>query len=94
MTSPRQGALEWDEETLAEAMRLSVREVADCFKDGRRVSFLLERRIVVRGTLAPSEGAAHDLRDSAGGLWEVRSISKGGVCLLLPEQHGRIEQVL
>ena len=30
-------------------------------------------------TLAPSEGAAFDLRDPNGNLWEVRSITKGGV---------------
>jgi hypothetical protein len=46
------------------------------------VSFLLERRIcreVLRGKLAPTEGAGYDIVDRDGGRWEVRSISKDGV---------------
>jgi hypothetical protein len=34
---------------------------------------------VIKGTLAPSEGAAFDLLDDQGGKWEVRSISRSGV---------------
>lgn len=42
----------------------------------------MERRLakeVLKGTLAPSEGAGYDLLDSKGGKWEVRSISRGGI---------------
>lgn len=74
--------LEWRLPSLAEAMHLKVEDVQLYFTDGRRVSFLLERRIayeVLTGTLAPSEGAGWDVRDAEGNKWEVRSISKGGI---------------
>lgn len=48
----------------------------------RRVSFILERRIareILKGILAPTEGAGFDIVDSEGGRWEVRSISRGGI---------------
>ena len=76
------GVLEWNLDALASAMKLSGDDVRLYFTDGRRVSFLLERRIareVLHGTLAPSEGAGFDVIDSAGGKWEVRSISRGGI---------------
>jgi hypothetical protein len=56
--------------------------VKEYLTDGRRVSFLPERRLsreVFEGTLAPSEGAGYDLLDREGLKWEVRSVSKGGV---------------
>lgn len=43
---------------------------------------MLERRIayeVLNGSLAASEGAGWDVKDSSGRKWEVRSISKGGI---------------
>lgn len=52
------------------------------FTDGRRVSFIFERRLaheIVKGTLAQSEGAGYDLIDSNGKKWEVRSITKRGI---------------
>ena len=76
------GVLEWDLSQLARAMKLKETDVKLYFTDGRRVSFMLERRIaqdVLKGTLAPSEGAGWDVRDSDGGKWEVRSISRGGI---------------
>ncbi len=76
------GTLEWNEQEIASALRISTEAVREYFTDGRRVSFLLERRIskeIIRGTLASSEGAGYDLLDSQGGKWEVRSISKGGI---------------
>ena len=76
------GLLEWDLDALALALRLSKDDVRLYFTDGRRVSFLLERRIaheVLHGHLAPSEGAGFDVIDSTGGKWEVRSISRGGI---------------
>jgi hypothetical protein len=63
-------------------MRLPDDAVTQYFTDGRRVSFLLERRIaseVLRGRPAPSEGAPYDVVDDRGGHWEVRSISRHGV---------------
>lgn len=76
------GTLSWNIEEIAQALKINARDVREYFTDGRRVSFLLERRIaheVLKGTLAPSEGAAFDLLDSQGKKWEVRSISKGGI---------------
>lgn len=76
------GILEWDLSHLATAMRLNPSDVKLYFTDGRRVSFMLERRIayeVLNGTLAPSEGAGWDVRDDKGRKWEVRSISRGGI---------------
>lgn len=78
----RKGALTWNLELLAKALKISHRDVRAYFTDGRRVSFIMERRIayeVIGGTLATSEGAGFDLRDKTGGKWEVRSITKGGV---------------
>ena len=52
------------------------------FRDGRRVSFLLERRIayeVLNGSLPPSEGAGYDVLDSEDQKWEVRSVSLAGI---------------
>lgn len=49
---------------------------------GRRVSFIIERRLKWENEgwkLAPSEGAGYDMIDPQGRLWEVRSITRGGV---------------
>jgi len=76
------GLLDWDLSRLALAMQLKESDVTLYFTDGRRVSFMLERRIayeVLDGTLAPSEGAGWDVLDSSGKKWEVRSISRGGI---------------
>lgn len=78
----RVGLLEWNIERLSEAMHLTVEETSDYFQDGRRVSFILERRIrrdIIGGTLSPSEGAGFDLTDPKGRKWEVRSITRRGV---------------
>lgn len=78
----KSGILRWDIEQIAEALKISVSDARAYFTDGRRVSFILERRLareVVQGTLAPSEGAGYDLLDNKGGKWEVRSISRGGI---------------
>lgn len=79
---PKEFLLTWELEALSKAMKLSVSEVIEYFTDGRRVSFILERRIsreVVGGSLAASEGAAYDLLDASGGKWEVRSLTKSGI---------------
>lgn len=81
---PRQpdGTLHWHLDEIAQALRITREDVRLYFTDGRRVSFVLERRLareVLHGTLAPSEGAGFDLLDASGGKWEVRSITKGGI---------------
>lgn len=71
----RSGTLTWDIGVMAKAMVLTPSEVHEYFTDGRRVSFILERRLsreVLMGRLAPSEGAGYDLFDPEGGKWEVR----------------------
>jgi hypothetical protein len=72
----------WDAEDLARALKVTVADVKEYFTDGRRVSFLIERRLKWENpgwTLAPSEGTGYDLLDPNGGLWEVRSVTRGGV---------------
>jgi len=72
----------WSLPELAYALKLSETEIKEYFTDGRRVSFLLERRIaneVLKGKIAPSEGASFDVLDAHGGKWEIRSISESGI---------------
>lgn len=76
------GRLTWNLAEIAHALRISPEEVREYFTDGRRVSFVLERRIareVLGGALAESEGADYDLVDREGHRWEVRSITRGGI---------------
>jgi hypothetical protein len=75
------GVLKWDIKELSNSLKLAELDVKAYFQDGRRISFLLERRInkeVLAGDLAPSEGSSFDLYDKDGNKWEVRSITKGG----------------
>lgn len=70
---------EWDLAALSSSMHIPEADIELYFRDGRRVSFLLERRIrdsFEGWKLAPSEGAGYDLLDEIGGKWEVRSVSK------------------
>ena len=74
--------LTWDEVELARAFRVTQADVREYLTDGRRVSFIIERRLRNENSgwsLAPSEGAGYDLLDPNGGMWEVRSITRGGV---------------
>jgi len=76
------GILSWNIEEIARALKINPEDVREYFTDGRRVSFIVERRIareVLKGTLAPTEGAGYDVIDSFGGKWEVRSITRGGI---------------
>ncbi len=62
-------------------MHLTEEDVQLYFTDGRRVSFLLERRIayeLLNGTLAPSEGAGWDVCDAQGGNGRFVVSLKGG----------------
>lgn len=74
--------LEWDAKELAKAFKILEADVRLYFTDGRRVSFIIERRLVLDNSgwkLAPSEGAGYDLLAPDGGKWEVRSLTRGGV---------------
>jgi hypothetical protein len=74
--------LSWNINDLSKALRISKKDVREYFTDGRRISFLLERRLakeVLHGKLANSEGEDFDVLDSKDQKWEVRSISKDGV---------------
>ncbi|MCX6702775.1 MAG: hypothetical protein NTW60_02820, partial [Candidatus Wolfebacteria bacterium] len=76
------GTFEWDIFRISLALNLDPDDARRYFTDGRRVSFLLERRIayeVLSGKPAPSEGAGYDVLDRDGGKWEIRSISKRGI---------------
>ena len=76
------GRLTWDLGAIAAALKIQSGDVREYFTDGRRVSFILERRIareVLKGSIAESEGADYDLTDASGNKWEVRSITRGGV---------------
>lgn len=76
------GTLTWDVEALAEQLHLTVEETLEYFKDGRRGSFVVERRIakeIIGGRIAESEGKSFDVYDSEGNKWEVRSLTKGGI---------------
>lgn len=73
--------LTWDTEELSSALRIDLSSVREYFADGRRVAFIIERRLKTElgFRLAPSEGAAFDLVDSQGEKWEARNITSGGV---------------
>jgi hypothetical protein len=76
------GTLTWDVEALAEQLHLTVDETLEYFKDGRRGSFVVERRIareIIGGKISESEGSSFDVYDSEGNKWEVRSLTKGGM---------------
>ena len=76
------GNLIWDVQDIAKGLKISADEVREYFTDGRRVSFLIERRIaheILKGTVSKSEGAGFDVIAPDGGKWEVRSISKSGI---------------
>lgn len=73
--------LRWDIGQLAAALRVDATSVREYFTDGRRIAFLIERRIAREEgyRLAPSEGAAFDLVDGNGANWEARNITRSGI---------------
>ena len=78
----RRFTMSWNEQELAHAFRVEREDVREYLTDGRRVSFIIERRLKWENPgweLAPSEGAGYDLLDPEGKKWEVRSITRGGV---------------
>jgi hypothetical protein len=63
-------------------MKIKESDVKKYFTDGRKVSFILERRIAyefLKGKLAETEGDEYDILAPNGDKWEVRSITAGGV---------------
>lgn len=76
------GYFMFDLEKISHALGISKADTQLYFTDGRRISFLIERRaveVMPGSKLAPSEGSGFDLIDSSGGHWEVRSLTKGGI---------------
>ena len=76
------GTLTWDVEALARELHLSVDDTLTYFQDGRRCSFITERRIAkefIGGRIADSEGAAYDVFDQDDKKWEVRSLTNSGI---------------
>jgi hypothetical protein len=89
---PKNGKLVWDIHEVATALKIDEADVKRYFTDGRRVSFIIERRLakeVLKSALAPSEGSDFDLYDSHGGKWEARSITRGGVYFCPSNQVGK-----
>ena len=75
------GTLEWELPALVLALKIPEEEVIEYFKDGRRIAFLIERRLareILGGALSPSEGSHFDAVDHYGNKWEIRSLSKRG----------------
>lgn len=73
------GLFTFDVPHLARGMRITEEEVGQYFTDGRRISFILERRTareLLEGQISKSEGDAWDIIDAHGDLWEVRSLSQ------------------
>ena len=76
------GYFKFDLADISKALRITDDDTKKYFTDGRRVSFLIERRAVESmpgSRLAPNEGSGFDLIDTNGGYWEVRSLTKGGI---------------
>ena len=74
--------IRFDRAALASALGVSEQDIQEYLTDGRRASFIIERRLKwdnPEWQLAPSEGAGFDLIDPNGGRWEVRCITKQGV---------------
>lgn len=85
-------SFEWDVNALAKAFNVNDEDVSAYLTDGRRASFMIERRLVNENRgwkLAQSEGAGYDLADPHGHFWEVRSITKGGVYFTPSNQVGK-----
>jgi hypothetical protein len=74
--------IQFDSASIAKAFGVSEQDIQEYMTDGRRASFIIERRLKWDNPdwkLAPSEGAGFDLIDPSGYRWEVRSVTKQGV---------------
>jgi hypothetical protein len=73
--------IKFDIDKLTDALGIDEEATKQYFMDGRKVSFIIENRIVKEitgGKRADSEGAGWDIEDADGNKWEVRSVSKFG----------------
>lgn len=73
---------EWNLEELAKELHIPSSDTLTYFQDGRRASFIVERRVAyeyLHGRIADSEGAGYDVFDSEGKKWEVRSLTRKGM---------------
>lgn len=85
-------AISFDCATLAKAFGVQDDDVHEFMTDGRRASFIIERRLKwghPGWELAPSEGAGYDLMAPNGEKWEVRSITRQGVYFNPSAQVGK-----
>ncbi len=60
------GHIDWSIEDLSRALKINAADVREYFTDGRRISFILGRRLaheILGGKLAETEGAGYDLID-------------------------------
>jgi hypothetical protein len=67
---------------IADAFCVTLADAREYLSDGRRASFIIERRLVWMHPdwkLAPSESESYDLRAPNGRLWEVRCVTRNGV---------------
>ena len=72
----------WDLAKLSKELHIPEKDTLAYFQDGRRASFIVERRLAyeyLQGRIADSEGASYDVFDKEGKKWEVRSLTKGGL---------------
>lgn len=72
------GELQWDLKELEKALKIGDQHILEYFRDGRRVSFVIERRLaeLLGGVLANSENSGYDIKDKKNRKWEVRSLTK------------------
>lgn len=72
----------WNLEKLAEELHIPSADAVTYFQDGRRASFIVERRLAYEylgGRIAESEGAGYDVFDKYGKKWEVRCLTRRGM---------------
>lgn len=84
--------IDFDCEKLSDAFGVEAEDVFEFMTDGRRASFIIERRIKWAHPgweLAPTEGAGYDLMSPEGEKWEVRSITQQGVYFNPSAQVGK-----
>ncbi len=83
--------LTWNIEELAKALKINKKDVVEYFTDGRRASFIIERRLAKRRgwKIAPSENDSYDIIAPGGGKWEVRSLTDSGVYFTPSSQVGK-----
>jgi hypothetical protein len=82
--------LTWDTRELSSALKIDPASVRECFTGGRKVAFIIERRLRTElgFRLARSEGAAFDLVDGQGEKWDARNITAGGIYFCLSYMVG------